>query len=104
MRDDIRSILGDLDLRRLQKTLQQEGFGPIPVAIGDLFAVGCYFVHEGRREVGFKLCRTALRAYDLEESLEQRILRSIEGDEKEMSGLLNPHVELPGRLFTGGTG
>jgi len=34
--EEITQIIGELDLYRLQKNLDRAGFGPIPVAIGDL--------------------------------------------------------------------
>lgn len=95
--EDIRKIIGELDLYRLQKKM--EGYGPIPVTIGDLFACGCYFVLQGKKNLGYKLCRTALSAYEIAPDLIERILNHIEGDEQEIAQLLNPHVEVPGWLF-----
>lgn len=97
--DEIKRIIGELDLYRIQRDLIQAGYGPIPVAIGDLFAAGCYFIKEGKRALGYKLCRTALSAYDVDIALMDRILEQIEGNEQEMAGLLNPHCEVPSWLF-----
>lgn len=89
-------------LYRIQRDLIQAGFGPVPVVIGDLFAVGCYFIKEGKRDLGYKLCRTALSAYNIDMDLMDRILNRIENNEQEMAHLLNPHCEVPGWLFNGG--
>ncbi|WP_366921791.1 hypothetical protein MFMK1_002207 [Metallumcola ferriviriculae] len=71
----------------------------MPVAIGDLFACGCYFVQQGKRELGYKLCYTALSVYKIDSGLIERIINLIEGEEYEIAQLLNPHVEVPGWLF-----
>ena len=97
--EEIERIIGELDLHRLQRQLAGIGYGPMPVAIGDLFACGCYFIHQGRKTLGDKLCRTALSAYRVDPSLIERILRQVEGKELELATLLNPHLELPGWLF-----
>lgn len=97
--DEIKRIIGELDLYRLQKDLIQAGYGPVPVVIGDLFAVGCYFINLGKKNLGHKLCQTALAAYNIDIDLINRIVKRIEGDEEEMANLLNPHCEIPGWLF-----
>jgi len=97
--DEIKRIIGELDLYRLQKELAQAGYGPVPVVIGDLFAVGCYFIQAGKRNLGRKLCQSALAAYEIDGALIERIMKRVEGDEQEMSNLLNPHCEVPGWLF-----
>ena len=53
--NEIKSIIGELDLHRLQKKLDGAGYGPVPVALGDLFACGCYFIQQGKTELGLKL-------------------------------------------------
>ena len=98
-KEEIKKILGDLDLHRFQKQLGKTEYGPLPVAIGDLFACGCYFIKQGKKVLGFKLCATALSAYDIESNLIQRILSLIEGEEYEIAELLNPHMEIPVWLF-----
>ncbi len=97
--EDLKKIFGELDLYRFQKQLGEREYGPVPVAIGDLFACGCYFIQQRKRELGFKLCRTALSVYELDSNLIDRILKLIEGEEYEIAQLLNPHVEIPGWLF-----
>jgi hypothetical protein len=97
--DEIKRIIGELDLYRLQKDLIQAGYGPVPVVIGDLFAVGCYFIHLGKKALGHKLCQTALAAYDIDRALMNRITKRVEDSEVEMANLLNPHCEVPGWLF-----
>lgn len=97
--DEIKKIIGELDLYRLQKDLIQAGYGPVPVVIGDLFAVGCYFIRLGKKNLGHKLCQTALAAYDIDMALIDRIIKRVEGGEEEMANLLNPHCEIPGWLF-----
>ncbi len=72
----------------------------MPVVIGDLFAVGCHFISEGKKTLGEKLCYSALAAYDIESALIQRILKQIDGNEQEIATLLNPHCEIPGWLFS----
>ncbi len=99
--DEIKQIIGELDLYRLQKKLVRAGFGPLPVAIGDLFACGCYFIWKGEKNLGHKLCRTALSAYEIDPILCERIISRIEGGEAEIALLLNPHMEVPGWLFDG---
>lgn len=100
--DEIKKIVGELDLHRLQKKLDGAGYGPVPVALGDLFACGCYFIQQGKTELGFKLCRTALSVYGIEAGAIERIMSRIEGSEAEFSLLLNPHLEIPGWLFDHG--
>jgi hypothetical protein len=97
--DELKQILGELDLYRFQKQLGEKEYGPVPVAIGDLFACGCYFIQQGKKELGFKLCRTALLVYEIDSTLIDRILKVIEGEEYEIAQLLNPHVEIPDWLF-----
>ena len=97
--EEIKQILGELDLYRFQKQLGEMEYGPVPVAIGDLFACGCYFIQQGKRELGFKLCRTALSVYEIDSNLIDRIINLIEGEEYEISQLLNPHMEIPHWLF-----
>lgn len=97
--EEIKQILGELDLHRFQKQLGETEYGPVPVAIGDLFACGSYFIQQGKRELGFKLCRTALSVYDIDSNLIDRILNLIEGEEYQIAQLLNPHVEIPYWLF-----
>ncbi len=97
---EIIQILGELDLYRFQKQLGETEYGPVPVAIGDLFACGCYFIQQGKRELGFKLCRTALSVYEIDSNLIERILNLIEGEEYEIAQLLNPHIEIPHWLFS----
>lgn len=99
--DKIKKIIGGLDIHRLEKDLVQAGYGPVPVAIGDLFAVGCYFIHTGKGTLGRKLCYTALAAYDIDKALVERIIESIDRNEQEMANLLNPHCEIPAWLFEG---
>ncbi|MDD3927093.1 MAG: hypothetical protein PHT33_10610 [bacterium] len=98
-RSEIRRIIGDLDIRRLRKPLEEAGFGPVPVVVGDLFATGCYFVKLGKKTLGHKLCYTALRAYSIEEDLIRRILSGVDEHPEEMTTLLNPHLEVPDWLF-----
>ena len=50
--EEIKKIIGELDLRRLRKQLGKTGFGPLQVSIGDLFACGCYFIKQGKKELG----------------------------------------------------
>lgn len=97
--NEIKKIVGELDLHRVQKKLASAGYGPVPVALGDLFACGCYFIQQGKTELGFKLCRTALLAYGVESGAIERIMSRIEGSEAKFSLLLNPHLEIPGWLF-----
>ena len=97
--EEIERIIGELDLYRLQRQLAGAGYGPVPVAIGDLFACGCYFISRGQKTLGDKICHTALSAYQIDPTLIQRILRRVEGKESEFAALLSPHVELPGWLF-----
>ena len=97
--EEIKKIIGELDLHRLRKQLIKAGYGSLQVSIGDLFACGCYFIKQGKKELGQKLCRTALIAYQIDHSLISRILNIIEGEEYELSQLLNPHVEVPDWLF-----
>jgi hypothetical protein len=97
--EEIKKIIGELDEYRLQKDLIQAGYGPVPVVIGDLFAVGCYFIHLGKKTLGHKLCQTALAAYDIDITLMNRIIERVESNEEEMANLLNPHCEIPGWLF-----
>ena len=98
-KEGIKQIIGELDLYRLQKQLGEISYGPLPVAVGDLFACGCYFIQQGKRELGRKLCRTALSVYEIDPSLINRILDLIEGEEYEVAQLLNPHLEVPDWLF-----
>lgn len=98
-RDEMIGLIGELDVHRLQKRIDQVGYGPIPVALGDLFAAGCYFFKKGKPDLGQKLCSTALQAYGLDTSIVHRILRYVEENAEEMADLLNPHIEVPGWLF-----
>ena len=97
--EEIKRLVGEIDLYRLQKKMTQEGYGPVPVAIGDLFAAGCYFIKEGNKALGEKFCYTALSAYAIDHAVIRRIMAYIEGSEQEMATLLNPHVEVPHYLF-----
>ncbi len=97
--EEIKRIVGEIDLHRLQKKMTQEGYGPVPVTIGDLFAAGCYFIKTGHKTVGEKFCYTALSAYNIDHAVIRRIMAHIEGSEQEMATLLNPHVEVPHYLF-----
>ncbi len=97
--EEIKRLVGELDLHRLQKKMTQEGYGPVPVTIGDLFAAGCYFIKKGNRTVGEKFCYTALSAYGVDHAVIRRIVAHIEGSEQEMATLLNPHAEVPYELF-----
>lgn len=103
-KEEIKKIIGELDLHRLRKQLGKTEYGPLPVSIGDLFACGCYFIKQGKKELGQKLCRTALLAYEIDHILISRILNMIEGEEYELSQLLNPHVEVPDWLFNSDKG
>lgn len=97
---EITRIIGELDLHRLHKSLDEAGYGPIPVVIGDLFATGCYFIKVGKGDLGRKLCYSALRAYGVDEPLVQRVLSHVEDHPEGMAALLNPHVEVPSLLFS----
>lgn len=93
---DVTSIVGELDA---QEMLDNAGLGPTQVAIGDLFAVGCYFVQVGRKELGHKLCHTALSACYVEESVIHRVLSYIDDHDEELADFLRPHLEVPSMLF-----
>jgi hypothetical protein len=97
--DKIKKIIGELNIHRLEMDLVQAGYGPVPVAIGDLFAVGCYFIRKGKKTLGQKLCYTALVAYDIDKALVEKIMESIDSNEKDMANLLKPHCEIPAWLF-----
>ncbi len=84
-KEEIKKIIGELDLHRLRKQLGKTEYGPLPVSIGDLFACGCYFIKQGKKELGQKLCRTALLAYEIDHTLISRILNMIR--ERNMSFL-----------------
>ncbi len=99
MDEEIKRLVGELDLYHLQKKMKQEGYGPVPVALGDLFAVGCYFIKHGNKTVGEKFCYTALSVFNIDHGVIRRIIDHIEGSEQEMATLLNPHVEVPQELF-----
>ncbi|NSW92573.1 MAG: hypothetical protein HPY74_18280 [Firmicutes bacterium] len=100
--DEVKRIIGELDIHKLEKNLDQTEYGPVPVAIGDLFAVGCYFIHAGKEILGQKLCHTALAAYNIDRALVDKIIESIDDNEHEMANLLNPHCEIPSWLFEDG--
>jgi len=97
--EEIKRLVGELDLHRLQKIVTQKGYGPVPVALGDLFAAGCYFIKQGNKTLGEKFCYTALSAYNVDHGVIRRIIDHLEGSEQEMAVLLNPHVEVPHGLF-----
>ena len=97
--EEIKRLVGEIDLFRLQKKMTREGYGPVPVALGDLFAAGCYFIKQGNKVVGEKFCYTALAAYEIDHAVIRRVVAHIEGAEQEMATLLNPHFEVPHYLF-----
>ena len=70
-------------------------------ALGDLFAVGCYFVRKGQEALGRRLCRTALLAAGFNEHIMDLIDQNINGNEPALAGMLGAHDSVGERLFPG---
>ena len=82
---------------RLGVKLSEVGNIDIQVAIGDLFAVGCYLIKTARdareKRAGRKICKGALQTIGLKGIAVTKILSKVETDPSKYHELLKPHIE-----------
>jgi ABC-type enterochelin transport system ATPase subunit len=90
-------LLSDVDWRVMSqclKALQEHNNPHVLMAIRDLIGVGCYLHAATKRDEGWKVVATALKALEVSEVLRNKIDARLEGHEERFAELFEAHAEV----------